>query len=443
MNLRIFITGLLRVVGFNSLVRLVYKKRFLPVIFMRQLKRHFLHPSFDFNQSDLVTELMLRRTSYRKAQPVVVGAGLFEPNDPWVLVVDHHAPTPDRDSGSVRMAAILRLLGELGFRITFICHSDERLPHYEKTLEKQRIDVLHGFSAAHRHLKAVGVKYHFALLSRPGIAFRYLHYARAYAPYAKIIYDTVDLHWVRCEREMQLSGDKTLHKAIEKFRRMELLNAAGADLVLAITDEEKNRLLMEHPDLNVTVLSNIHEPCPPRTSFHQRKGLLFIGGFLHKPNEDAVVYFVNNVLPGIIEKIPDVVFYIIGSSMPTSVKSLRSANVEPLGFVADVAPYFESCRLFVAPLRFGAGMKGKVGQSMSYGLPVVSTPIGAEGMGLRHGIHAIIAKDSQSFAESVVALYNDETSWKNLSGESFSYLEANFSISAIRNEIAAIFTLKV
>ena len=184
----------------------------------------------------------------------------------------------------------------------------------------------------------------------------------------------------------------------------------------------------------MTVLPNIHEIFPPKTPFAQRRGLLFIGGFWHKPNEDAVIYFVKDILPKVIKKIPDLIFHIVGSNMPESVKTLRSANVDPLGFVPDVAPYFESCRVFVAPLRFGAGMKGKVGQSMSYGLPIVTTQIGAEGMAVRHEKHLLVADDQEDFADCVVRLYGDEALWQRLSAEALAHLEANYSLAVAQKQ---------
>jgi glycosyltransferase involved in cell wall biosynthesis len=431
-------------VAFNNLLRTVYKNLPLPLIIKQRLKHYHLDRSFDFKQSDLRVVSPARIKSLHvleRSVPASGMAGIQEPSPASrrLLVADLHIPTPDRDSGSVRMWAIIRLLVEMGFRITFICHSGERLPSYEEALKDQCVNILYGFDEACRHLQDEGGKYDFVLLSRPAVAFEYLLYARACAPYATIIYDTVDLHWIRCEREMQLSGDRKLARIIERSRRMELLNAAGADVVFAITDEERNRLLAEQSDMNVVVLPNIHEPYPPKNPFRQRSGLMFIGGFRHKPNEDAVIHFVNDILPGIVETLPDVVFNIIGSDMPASIKALRSANVEPVGFVPDVAPYFESCRLFVAPLRFGAGMKGKVGQSMSHGLPVVATSIGVEGMGLRHEKHVLIANATQDFAAAVARLYNDENLWNSLSRESFSHLEANYSVVAVRKQMAGIF----
>lgn len=395
----------------------------------------------DTDTPDTVHEKVLQLAHARQAMPLrAVSAKQFDPSDPWVLVVELRLPTPDQDSGSVRMSAILRLLRETGFRITFISDSEERLPRYREALEEQGIDIIHGFYAARSHLEAAGGKYHFVLLCRPEVAFQYLPHARACARYASIIYDTVDLHWVRLEREMGITGDRTLPEVIARYRRMELFSIAGADRVLAITDEERKRVLVEQSGADITVLPNIHEPHPPSTPFEQRKGLLFIGGFRHKPNEDAVMYFVRDILPKIVEEIPDIVFYIIGSNMPASIKALHSSNVKPLGFVAEVAPYFEFCRLFVAPLRFGAGMKGKVGQSISHGLPVITTPIGAEGMGLHHGKHALIAMDAGDFADSVVRLYGDEALWRHLSAESLAYLEAHYSFAAVRKQMGAIFT---
>ena len=440
MNFKIFMACILRSVVFNRLLRILYRNTSLSLNIKRRLKKIFLHPSVDFNESDLLHGQSSQSAHHKATLSLVTPTSAqFDSNALRILIIDYQVPMPDQNSGSVRMLAIMRLLIEMGFRITFIGNRPERLLGYEETLEKQGINLLHGFDQALRHLKAVGHEYYCVLLSRPEIAFRYLPYVRTYAPCAFTIYDTVDLHWIRCKREMQVTSNKSLIRVIERFRRMELLNTVGADLVLAITDEEKNQLLAERPDANVMVLSNIHEASPPKTSFNQRKGLLFIGGFLHKPNEDAVIYFASYILPIIIKQIPDIVFYIIGSNMPASVKSLHSANIEPLGFVADVVPHFESCRVFVAPLRFGAGMKGKIGQSMSHGLPIVTTQIGAEGMGLVHGRHALIAEDPQDFSNSVVRLYKDEGIWTQLSKESLSHLEANYSLPVIRKQMAGIF----
>ena len=424
---------------FNNLLRRTYRTLPLPWHVKQQLKRIYLRL---LGASKIENKQSFQLAQSSDALPVLVAlANQFRANERWILIIDARIPTPDQDSGSVRMSAILRLLQEMGFSITFASDSEDYLPHQQDALKERGIHVLQGRHAAQHHLATEGGKYHFVLLSRPETAFHYLPYVRAYALYSNIIYDMVDLHWVRFEREMEISGDRNLPSVIEHFRRIELLNSTCADLVLAITEEEKDRLLVERPNAKVAVLPNIHEIYPPKTSFTKRRGLLFIGGFWHKPNEDAVIFFVNDILPSLINKIPDLIFYIIGSNMPASVTSLRSANVSPLGFVPDVAPYFESCRVFVAPLRFGAGMKGKVGQSMSHGLPIVATTIGAEGMGLRHETDILIADEPQDFANSVNQLYCDEILWRKLSYNGLAHVEANYSLVTTRKRMVDIFSL--
>jgi glycosyltransferase involved in cell wall biosynthesis len=142
--------------------------------------------------------------------------------------------------------------------------------------------------------------------------------------------------------------------------------------------------------------------------------LLFIGGFLHRPNIDAVRYFVSEVLPLIHAERPDVTFVVLGADVPDELRSLESDRVSFAGHVLDPAPYFHSARAFVSPLRVGAGMKGKVGQSLSYGLPVVTTAVGAEGMDLVDGVHALIADEPRSFAAAALRLLDDDQLWQTL-----------------------------
>ncbi|GAB6268722.1 MAG: hypothetical protein STSR0002_14640 [Smithella sp.] len=368
-------------------------------------------------------------------------AGQYDPSHPWFLVVDLFFPSPDKDSGSVRMSGILSLLREQGFLLTFAADSGEEQNRYRQELQKQGIETLQGYSAIIEHLGQHGGKYRYVVLSRPDIAFRYLPAVRAFALNSEVVYDTVDLHWVRMEREMEISGDYNLKEQVTYYHRIELLNAACSDMVLAITPEEKARLLEEQPDTRVEILPNIHDPLPLVTPFDQRKGLMFIGGFWHKPNEDAVHYFVDQILPLVIAAIPDIVFYIIGSNMPLSIKSLCSKHVEPLGYIADVQPYFSSCRVFVAPLRYGAGMKGKVGQSIAYGLPVVTTTIGAEGMGLVDGQHMLLADTPGAFADAVSRLYFESDLWHRLSANALGHLQKHYSMAATQRRLDAIFPL--
>lgn len=168
---------------------------------------------------------------------------------------------------------------------------------------------------------------------------------------------------------------------------------------------------------------------------------MFLGGFNHPPNVDSVVYFAEEIFPLITSKLPDICLYIVGSNPPREVLSLQSSNIKVTGLVPELTPYFESSRVFVAPLRYGAGVKGKIVQSMAHGLPVVTTSIGAEGMGLIDGENALIADTPQEFAAQVIRLYNDEELWYRLSANSIKHVEKNYSYEVAKNTIRRIISI--
>jgi glycosyltransferase involved in cell wall biosynthesis len=265
--------------------------------------------------------------------------------------------------------------------------------------------------------------------------------ARAYAPNATVVYDTVDLHWIRMSRAAEQAGDLKASQEAERYRKLERATAVASDLVLAITEQERSLLIGEAPGARVAVVPNIHSPRAQGPGPEARQGLFFIGGFEHRPNVDAMLWFVHEVLPRIRLEIDDVVLHVVGSKAPRAVLALESAHVKVAGYVPDPDPFFDGSRVFVSPLRYGAGMKGKIGQAMTYGLPVVTTSIGSEGMRLVDGVNALIADDPASFAAAVIRVYRDLALWTRLSENSRRHVEANFSEAAARPLLAELFAL--
>jgi glycosyltransferase involved in cell wall biosynthesis len=186
-------------------------------------------------------------------------------------------------------------------------------------------------------------------------------------------------------------------------------------------------------------MPNIHEVIKEIPPFDARKDLMFIGGFLHQPNEDGVFFFVREIFPIIRERIPDVRFFVVGSDPSKELLKLDSHDVKVTGYVKDVIPFFNNCRVFVSPLRYGAGMKGKIGQSMGYGLPVVTTTIGAEGIGMVEGETALIADGPEDFANAVVRLYTDADLWSRMSSASLRHIEENYSREVLSKRISLLF----
>jgi glycosyltransferase involved in cell wall biosynthesis len=277
------------------------------------------------------------------------------------------------------------------------------------------------------------------ILSYPEVAYRYLPAIRAFAINAKVIYDPVDLHWLRMERESEIKDNDVLRRKSEVYKCMERFNAAAADIVFAITGEEKAEILKEVSYAKVEVIPNIHTCVDTVKPLAGRKNLLFIGHYAHNPNEDAVSYFVSEIFPLIRQRIPGVVFYMVGSHMTEKVQSLAARDVVAVGYVPDPSSYFNDCRVFVAPLRYGAGMKGKIGHSMSFGLPVVTTSIGAEGMSLIDGRHVLIADSPAAFASAVVRLYTDNLLWEQMSLSALLHIQTNFSKAVVRTKLAQVF----
>jgi glycosyltransferase involved in cell wall biosynthesis len=361
---------------------------------------------------------------------------------PRFLVITDAIPTPDLDAGSFRLVQILMLLIDMGYRVTFVSHSLEPRADYAGQLRQLGIPVLYGPEAAIAHLESEGSAYAHVMLSRPEVAFRYLFPVRAHAIYAQVSYDTVDLHWVRMERAAEVPGARHLFDQAQHFKRIELFSAAASDLVLAVTVAEKETLLEQDPALTVDVLPTVHPAAATGGPWDTRRDLMFIGGFWHQPNEDGVCYFADEILPLIRRELPDVVFNIIGSHMSDRVKKLESPSVRVLGYVPDPTSYFTGSRVFVSPLRYGAGMKGKIGHSMSHGLPVVTTSIGAEGLLLVDGDNALIADDPQTFAQAVVRLYNDRELWSTVAARSANHIAQHFSASATRRRLERLFPIR-
>jgi len=391
----------------------------------------FDNPEVDDHELALLEERMFEPAA----------AGMNPADRRRVLIIDWKHPTPDRDSGSYRMYKIIECLKNAGLEIDFIGDREAEHGGYKANLRQLCVNVLTGREEAIRHIHQHGMKYKSVWLVRPETFEKYAPLVRAFSPWARMVYDTVDLHWVRFHRGAELAIEDAARSLAYKanlYKRLELANARAADVSIAITKLEKEILLRENPELNVVVIPNIHEVATEIPTYGERSGLFFIGGFDHEPNVGAVLYFISELLPRIIVRIPDIMFYVVGSNMPKTIQALASEHVMPVGFVEDAIPYFNRCRVFVAPLLFGAGMKGKVGQSMGLGLPVVSTSIGAEGMGLVHHENVLIGDNAEDFAAAVVNLYTDPVLWEKLSKNGVDLITRNLSMEAISEQVLSL-----
>jgi O-antigen biosynthesis protein len=177
-----------------------------------------------------------------------------------------------------------------------------------------------------------------------------------------------------------------------------------------------------------------------RTPFALRRDWLFIGGFQHTPNTDAVLFFLQKIYPIVSERLPDAKFYIIGDKPPPEIVARATQRVVVAGLQRDARPFFDSVKLSVAPLRFGAGVKGKINQSMALGVPVVATSVAAEGMELNDHEDILLADEPEDFARALVELYESEDLWNRLSENGIRKTRALYSIDAARKKLEFLFS---
>lgn len=383
---------------------------------------------------------LLNEPPLAPAGGVAERAATIDPSDrpPTVFIIDYKVPEPDQDSGSVRLLQIIHILREIGLPVELLAHGKGRVAPYAEPLESFGVRLCFGETDGLRRLQEAGSQFGTVILSRPEIAYRYRPVVAAYAPRARVVFDTVDLHWVRLEREAALSGDQKLRDTAALYKKIELENASQADTVVTVTPEEREILHAENPSLDVRLVPNIHSCVTTPAPLAGRRDLLFVGNYRHAPNLDAVLYFAEQILPLVRQDLPDVELQVVGSGLPEDVVRRAVPGVNAVGFVPDLAPVIDRSRVFVAPLRYGAGMKGKVGESLCRGLPVVTTAVGAEGFGLVSEETAMIADDPADFARAVVRLCQDDSLWQGISVSGLTHIRTHFSQDAVRPELEAI-----
>ncbi len=359
-----------------------------------------------------------------------------------VLIIDATTPTPDQDSGSLRMVNLMRVLRAEGVAVSFFADNRAFVERYTPELQQLGVEVLWhpflsdvpGWFAEHgRHFDLV-------VLSRHYIAIQYVDLVRLHAPQAQLVFDTVDLHYLREQREAELADRDDLRRQAAQTREKELDLIRRSDITLVVSPVEQTLLASEAPYSRVDILSNVHEVFGCRKPFEQRHDIVFMGGYQHTPNVDAVMWFADEVLPLIRAEAPEITFHVVGSKAPDEVRALgERPGIMFQGFVPDIEPFMDNCRLAVAPLRYGAGVKGKVNMSMSYGQPVVATPIAIEGMHAEPGQDVLVAETPEDFAAAVLRAYRDPELWLQLSAGGLANVERHFGFESARQAVRGLF----
>lgn len=344
-----------------------------------------------------------------------------------VLMIDYAVPRPDHDAGSYAAIQEMRMLQANGFKVSFVAENMAHMGKYTDELQKMGVECFYSpfQTSVSQVLETRGSEYDVVYITRYDVAERHLPAVKQYTQ-AKVLFNNADLHFLRELRAALAAGQKDLSGPLAT-RDRELALMRKVDGILSYNPTE-HAVIMSH---NLQV-DNLHI-CPwvldgrgHAASYETRSGIAFLGGYRHTPNVEAVEFFVEKVMPLLRKRLPGVAFHIYGSSIPVSFNKYESDDVILEGFVENLDDVFESARVMVAPLLSGAGIKGKVLEAMSAGIPQVLTPVAAEATGLSHGVSAMIVEDPQAWVDAIAELYEVEERWQQVSNNALALARTNY-----------------
>ncbi|HWD59443.1 MAG TPA: glycosyltransferase [Stellaceae bacterium] len=365
---------------------------------------------------------------------------------PHILFIDHYIPQWDQDCGSRLMFLYLKMFVDAGFRVTFWPDNLYEDPTYIRTLQKAGIEVIysnHYLDKFDSWIEENGAYFNYFFISRPHIAINYIDSVREHSP-GTIMYYGHDIHWQRIALQYELTGNAALAGEIELWRDIEARVCQASDVIFYPSDDECAVIREQFPDKQVIELpvayygerltrevAEIAAGDRLRDPFH----LMFVGGFGHEPNIDAMLWFTGEIFPCLVERDARFRLTIVGSNPPEAILALKSKRITVTGFISDatLAELYRGIGVAVAPLRYGAGVKGKVIESFSFGAPVVTTSIGMQGIDDPQQT-AFVADDADGLVEQVYLAATDRDAAIARIAKAYEFLDRKYS----RDHVGAV-----
>ena len=359
-----------------------------------------------------------------------------------ILVIDRFVPNFDKDAGGRCCFMYLNLFQEIGLQVTLLGDDLQKIEPYTTILQQKGIEVLYGDRYNEDHLenwlKDYLKYFKFIYLQRPLITSKYIDIIKKYFS-GKIFYFAHDLHYIRLARESNITKDRNKYLESEYIKKIEMNIFNKVDVIHVVGDFEykilkeqfKNKTIRNIP---LYFYDNHYKNI--EKNFSKRKDIIFVGGFLHAPNYDGVLWFSKEVYPKIVEQYPDIIWHIVSSDIPEEIKNLESKNIKIEGFLSDEDLHllYQKCRIAIVPLRFGSGVKGKILEAAHNQIPIVTTTIGGEG--LDKSLGAFIMEDnSENMSKLICSLYINYPKLKKMSDSGKKLIDKYFSIKRAKEII--------
>lgn len=357
-----------------------------------------------------------------------------------VLFVSEHIPTYDKDAGSRTLDFYIQEFIRRGYIVKFIPDNFQREEPYTHRLQQMGVEVFWGkyYQKTIRNWICNNQnEIDFAFLSYPNASLRYIDIFRQFG--IPVMYYGMDLHYIRLQREANLFGDKYKAKEAKTLYEKEAYLIKNCDSVYYPSLDEVEILRKEFhrndaKQLMVNVydtdaVMKVYRPC-------ERNGIMFIGGYKHMPNVDAVLWFSHHIFPQIYDEL-QIPFFVAGADMPSDISNIEVKGIEKLGELTDaeLEEMYQRIKMIVVPLRYGAGIKAKVIEAMYHGVPVVTTEIGIEG--IPNDTQAVkVVNEGDDFAEAVIQLYTLDKKLEVMSEKGRQMIRKYYSREAAWSHIA-------
>lgn len=357
-----------------------------------------------------------------------------------VLVVDRFVPEPERDAGSRSLWHILSNLVDHGLLVKL--WTETPVEDRQAVDRLGQLGIEHLSAAWHdslaRWLNSNGAAIDYAFINRPGPALATIDTLRE-ATRAPILYYGHDLHHRRLEGMAAHTNSARIAREAQQAEADERAIWEKADVVYYPSAEETAVVAawladkgMRTAVRTIPVFGYSGFPNAPWANADERHDLLFVANFYHPPNVPAALWLVRDVLPRVRATLPQARLWLVGAAPPGELQALAGENVIVTGQVSEdeLVRNYRERRVAVAPLLFGAGMKGKVVEAMRAGLPCVTTSVGAQGLA-DAGTFLRVADDPQHFAAGVIHLLQDDEAWSQLSQAAQAAARVRFSAEAM------------
>ena len=356
-----------------------------------------------------------------------------------ILMIDHYVPCPDQDAGSRNIMAYLQFFIQAGFVVKFIGHRRVPQPGYADRLKQLGVEAFDGEmfpNQIHDWLTRNGKEIDYIFLSRAYTSLHWLPLLRQHTS-AKLLYYGHDLLSRTLRRAYDTLGDPRFLTESCVYDEIEREIGSQVDWIFYPSGDEVSFLKQQSPGAQIARLPllTFAEPDRQAPRFVERSGLLFVGGFGHHPNVDAVQWFVSSVWPELLRRLPRLHLTIVGSNPTDAIRDLARGPIHLMSNVSDAVLHdlYRSHRIAIVPLRYGGGIKGKILEAMFMGTPVVATPIGAEGLAWP-GEHMAIAAEAD-FSHSVHELYTISERWAKIQDGAWQFLAAEYSWRNLRDAL--------